>query len=67
MQVPLEVGVADMSAVSVTTGVLSSLLVFPAAVVVSFLFRLPKVKRSGVATVEEEEGGIRFCQGEFFK
>lgn len=67
MQVPLEVGVVDMSAVSVTTGVLSTLVVFPAAAVASLLFRLPKVKRSGGATAEQEEGRIGLCKGEFCK
>lgn len=69
VQLPSEVGVANMSAVTVMTGVLSTVVVFPAAVVTSFLFRLPKVKRSGDAAAEEEEeeGGIGFCKGDFDK
>lgn len=66
-QLPLEVGVADVSAVSVTTGVLSALAVFPAAAVVLFLFRLPKVKGSGAAAAKGEDGLEGFRKGEFHK
>ncbi|KAM7390600.1 hypothetical protein PAMA_008668 [Pampus argenteus] len=39
-QLPLELGMVDVSAVSVTTGVLSVVAVLPAATLISFLFRL---------------------------
>ncbi|XP_047185896.1 polycystic kidney disease 1 like 1 isoform X3 [Scophthalmus maximus] len=48
-QLPFELGVLDVSAVSVTTGVLSVVAVLPGATMISFLFRLHEVKltRSG--------------------
>uniref|UniRef100_A0A673BEL3 Uncharacterized protein n=1 Tax=Sphaeramia orbicularis TaxID=375764 RepID=A0A673BEL3_9TELE len=46
-QLPLELGIADLSAVSVTTGILSVIAVLPAATVISLLFRLHKVKLVG--------------------
>ncbi|XP_045922035.1 polycystic kidney disease 1 like 1 [Micropterus dolomieu] len=46
-QLPFELGFIDVSPVSVTTGVLSVVAVLPAAAIISFLFRLRKVKRTG--------------------
>ncbi|KAM8731306.1 polycystin-1-like protein 1 isoform 4-T4 [Acanthopagrus schlegelii] len=52
-QLPFELGFTDVSAVSVTAGVLSVLAVLPAAGIISFLFRLRDVElaRSGVRQV----------------
>ncbi|XP_068160681.1 polycystin-1-like protein 1 [Antennarius striatus] len=44
---PFDLGVIDVSAVSVTTGLLSVLAVLPAAAIISFLFRLGEVKLIG--------------------
>ncbi|XP_062235998.1 polycystin-1-like protein 1 [Platichthys flesus] len=48
-QLPMEMGILDVSAVSVTTGLLSVVAVLPGTTVISFLFRLHDVKltRSG--------------------
>uniref|UniRef100_A0AAQ6IQD0 Polycystic kidney disease 1b n=2 Tax=Anabas testudineus TaxID=64144 RepID=A0AAQ6IQD0_ANATE len=46
-QLPLELGIIDISATSVTTGILSALAVLPAATVISCLFRWRKVKIMG--------------------
>lgn len=46
-QLPLEFGIIDISATSVTTGILSALAVLPAATVISCLFRWRKVKIMG--------------------
>lgn len=46
-QLPLELSLVDMSAVSVRAGLLSVLAVLPAAAVVCFLFRLREVKMMG--------------------
>ncbi|XP_050922890.1 LOW QUALITY PROTEIN: polycystic kidney disease 1 like 1 [Lates calcarifer] len=43
-QLPFELGILDVSAVSVTTGVLSVMAVLPGATMISFLFRLHEVK-----------------------
>ncbi|XP_076014465.1 polycystin-1-like protein 1 [Genypterus blacodes] len=43
-QLPFELGVLDVSAVSVATGVLSVLAVLPVATIISFLFRMREVK-----------------------
>lgn len=53
LQLPFELGYTDVSAVSVTAGVLSVLAVLPAAGIISFLFRLRDVEltRSGVQQV----------------
>ncbi|KAM3593069.1 uncharacterized protein V6R79_005557 [Siganus canaliculatus] len=50
LQLVCETGSIDLSAVSVTTGVLSVVVVLPAAVMISLLFRMREVKltRSGV-------------------
>ncbi|XP_060950290.1 polycystin-1-like protein 1 [Limanda limanda] len=49
-QLLMELGILDVSAVSVTTGLLSLVAVLPGATMISFLFRLHEVKltRSGV-------------------
>ncbi|XP_023272777.1 polycystic kidney disease protein 1-like 1 [Seriola lalandi dorsalis] len=49
-ELPFELGILDVSAVSVTTGALSVVAVLPGATMISFLFRLHEVKlrRSGV-------------------
>ncbi|XP_034428977.1 polycystic kidney disease 1 like 1 [Hippoglossus hippoglossus] len=49
-QLPMELGILDVSAVSVTTGLLSVVAVLPGTTIISFLFRLHEVKltRSGV-------------------
>ncbi|KAM6971589.1 polycystin-1-like protein 1 [Tautogolabrus adspersus] len=46
----LELGIVDVSAVSVTTGILSVVAVLPAGVLISFLFRLRDVKLAGSNT-----------------
>ncbi|XP_053269030.1 polycystic kidney disease 1 like 1 [Pleuronectes platessa] len=48
-QLPMELGILDVSAVSVTTGLLSVVAVLPGTTMISFLFRLHEVKltRSG--------------------
>lgn len=68
-QLPLELGIIDVSAVSVTNGVLSVLAVLPAAAMASFLFRLPgiKLKGSGDDPAKEGKGEKGFCKGEFYK
>lgn len=45
LQLPFELGIIDVSAVSVTTGVLSVAAVLPVATMISFLFRLREVKQ----------------------
>ncbi|XP_044196388.1 polycystic kidney disease 1 like 1-like [Thunnus albacares] len=57
-QLPLQLGMVDVSAVSVTTGVLSVVAVLPAAIVISFLFRLRKVKLTG--------SGVQYANGRKF-
>ncbi|XP_072234365.1 polycystin-1-like protein 1 [Leuresthes tenuis] len=49
-QLPFELGIIDVSAVSIKTGLVSVVAVLPAAVLISFLFRcrLIKLTRSGV-------------------
>ncbi|KAM4534073.1 polycystin-1-like protein 1 [Odontesthes bonariensis] len=49
-QLPFELGIIDVSAVSIKTGLVSVVAVLPAAVLISFLFRLRLIKltRSGV-------------------
>uniref|UniRef100_A0A3P9PJT5 Polycystin 1 like 1, transient receptor potential channel interacting n=1 Tax=Poecilia reticulata TaxID=8081 RepID=A0A3P9PJT5_POERE len=46
-QLPFEVGVVDVSAVSVTTGLQSVMVVLPVAALISFLFRLTGNTQSG--------------------
>lgn len=46
-QLPFELGIIDVSAISVATGLSSVLAVLPAATVISFLFRWRKVKLMG--------------------
>ncbi|XP_032406611.1 polycystic kidney disease 1 like 1 [Xiphophorus hellerii] len=46
-QLPFEVGVVDVSAASVTTGLRSVMVVLPVAALISFLFRLTGNTRSG--------------------
>ncbi|XP_035510575.1 polycystic kidney disease 1 like 1 [Morone saxatilis] len=46
-QLQVELGIIDVSAVSVTTGVLSVMAVLPAAAMISFLFRLHEVELTG--------------------
>ncbi len=47
LQLLFDVGIIDVSAVSVKTGVISVVAVLPAAAIISFLFRLHVVKLSG--------------------
>ncbi|XP_078019104.1 polycystin-1-like protein 1 [Epinephelus lanceolatus] len=55
-RLPCELGFVDVSAVSVTTGVLSVMSVLPAAAIISHLFRLREVKltASGVQHAENK-------------
>ncbi|XP_054479391.1 polycystic kidney disease 1 like 1 [Anoplopoma fimbria] len=49
-RLPFELGIIDLSAVSLTTGVLSVVAALPVAAIISFLFRLREVKLMGSAT-----------------
>ncbi|XP_034416623.1 polycystic kidney disease 1 like 1 [Cyclopterus lumpus] len=57
-RLPFELGIIDLSAISLTTGVLSVAAASPAAVIVSLLFRLREVKRMG-SVVQHTEGRRR--------
>ncbi|XP_037613525.1 polycystic kidney disease 1 like 1 [Sebastes umbrosus] len=46
-RLPFELGIIDVSAVSVTTGVLGVVAALPVAAIISFLFRLREVKLTG--------------------
>lgn len=64
-QLPFELGIIDVSAISVTTGVLSVLAVLPAATVMSILFRWRKVKLMGSGAQHEKdyfEGELWTCK-----
>uniref|UniRef100_A0A3Q3VWE9 Polycystic kidney disease protein 1-like 1 n=1 Tax=Mola mola TaxID=94237 RepID=A0A3Q3VWE9_MOLML len=65
-QLPFDLGFIDVSAVSVTTGILSVLAVLPAAAVVSLLFRLRKLELapSGVHPSKGKETGKDCFEGE---
>ncbi|XP_044033057.1 polycystic kidney disease 1 like 1 [Siniperca chuatsi] len=63
-QLPFELGIIDVSAVSVTTGVLSVVAVLPAAAIISFLFRLREVKPTG-SGVQHTKG--RKTENDFFE
>ncbi|XP_070784659.1 polycystin-1-like protein 1 [Enoplosus armatus] len=63
-QLPFELGVVDVSAVSVATGVLSVVAVLPAAAIISFLFRLREVKLTG-SGVQRAKG--RKTEKDFFE
>uniref|UniRef100_A0AAQ4P3R6 Polycystic kidney disease 1b n=1 Tax=Gasterosteus aculeatus aculeatus TaxID=481459 RepID=A0AAQ4P3R6_GASAC len=54
-RLPFELGLVDLSAVSLTTGVLSVAAALPAAALTSFLFRLRKLKPMG-SVVQHTEG-----------
>lgn len=47
LQLPFELGIIDVSALSVVTGVVSVLTVLPAAAMICFLFRLRDVTLTG--------------------
>lgn len=66
LQMPLESGVVEVSAVSVMTGLFSVLAVLPAGVVISSLFRLREVKLmgSGVQHAKGAETDKHFLEGE---
>lgn len=66
LQLPLELGVLDVSAVSVMTGLLSVLAVLPAGVIISSLFRLREVrlKGSGVQHAKGAKTDKDFLGGE---
>ena len=66
LQLPFELGFTDVSAVSVTAGVLSVLAVLPAAGIISFLFRLRDVElaRSGVRQVTGRKTEKATLEGE---
>ncbi|XP_073344382.1 polycystin-1-like protein 1 [Pagrus major] len=51
-QLPFELGFTDVSAVSMTAGVLSVLAVLPAAGIISFLFRLRDVELTGSGVLQ---------------
>ncbi|KAK9527852.1 hypothetical protein VZT92_014377 [Zoarces viviparus] len=54
-RLPFEVGIIDLSAVSLTTGVLSVAAALPAAAIISFLFRLREVQLMG-SVVQHTKG-----------
>lgn len=63
LQLPFEVGIADISAVSVTTGLLSVMVVLPVATLISFLFRLTGKKLMGSRV--RHANCIKTAQGDF--
>lgn len=66
LQLPFELGVLDVSAVSVTTGVLSVVAVLPGATMISFLFRLHEVKltRSGAQHAKDGKTDKDYFEGD---
>lgn len=65
LQLPFELGIIDVSAVSVKTGLVSALTVLPAAAIICFLFRLRDVKLtgSGVKRTKDTETENNFFEG----
>ncbi|XP_070709442.1 polycystin-1-like protein 1 [Pempheris klunzingeri] len=63
-QLPYTLGIIDVSAVSVTTGVFSVVAVLPTAAIISILFRLREVKLTG-SGVQRAEG--RNTEKNFFE
>ncbi|XP_028425777.1 polycystic kidney disease 1 like 1 [Perca flavescens] len=61
---PLDLGIIDVSAVSVTTGLLSVVAALPAAAVISFLFRLREVRLKGSRV---QHAKIRKNEKDFFE
>lgn len=57
-----DVGMIDVSALSVKTGVVSALLVLPAGVFTSFLFRLREIKLRGSQTPRQNDCPEGECQ-----
>ncbi|KAM6900540.1 polycystin-1-like protein 1 [Xenentodon cancila] len=55
-RLPCELGVIDLSTVSITTGLISVAAVSPAAAVTSFLFRLSGIKITGSGVLSANDG-----------
>lgn len=64
LQLPFELGIIDVSAVSVRTGVLSVVAVLPAAAIISFLFRLREVMLTGSGVAKGRKTEKDFFEGE---